>query len=576
MSMKEHYKRLLSEMAQTWARGQEMARDIQAAQKRAEETQAIRDKLFQDLQDIGGDPDYDPNTHLDHAAVVGNRLAIATLNHRKAIWELGKLEGRHKMEQESSALYDVGGKRVVTPRARRPEAAARSQRASRRSRGNIREDLQTPERAAQTTREVRRLGREATRLGKISDEIHKRIYGVYPQELRTVNDLAKLDWNRGFGDIDDMSFPDSVDDYVDAKIAQSEASKRARREREHPTNIYGLGGKIVGTLAAPATGVGREKTAKAFVGKKTATTKPKPKPKASAKKPVKSFKKRLEEALLGESRFQRSLRVDASIARKKAKGITPSPGLVQAGRVASAAVRRGDAIRIASARRTGGVEGAEDMRHHFDIRDAGIRGGAAGKRISDRDAAELAQSVFHDRRDRENQFMADLAKRRPLGESGGPEQHERIENAIFQKGYSDVNVDRLIAASERLRGNIRGRKARRLGPQPFSFGASQYDGTPASLQQFQTIMPLSHGDWREAGGVSSDEIVAAARAGAHPNMTPDLAAEIMRRRLAGLGKAGGGVDNPTFFKDLRRQGLLGPTVRQARERAQSNRNRQTK
>jgi hypothetical protein len=116
-----------------------------------------------------------------------------------------------------------------------------------------------------------------------------------------------MDFSKVIADPFGHDYGDSVDAYIDARMAQGRLSARARREREHPTNIYGRGGKVVGTLASPgkpATGVGRGKTAKAFVGKKTAkkTSTTKPKPKASTKKPVKSFKKRLKEALLGEMR----------------------------------------------------------------------------------------------------------------------------------------------------------------------------------------------------------------------------------------------------------------------------------
>jgi len=298
MSMKEHYKRLLGEMAQTRARGEQMARDISDAQKHSDKTKAIRDKLFQDLQDIGADPDYDPNTHLDAAAETGLDLVAATDNHRDAFLNLVRLQRRNEMEQASRTLYDVDGQRVVTPRARRPEAAARSPRAARRSRGNVREDVQTPERATQTTRDIRRLGREATALGKRSDAIYQGIYGIHPRAARDISSLSKIDFSKVMADPFGVSYGDyagSVDDYIDARMAQGRLSDRARREREHPTNIYGRGGKVVGTLASPgkpATGVGRGKTAKAFVGKKTST----------AKKPVKSFKKRLKEALLGEMR----------------------------------------------------------------------------------------------------------------------------------------------------------------------------------------------------------------------------------------------------------------------------------
>ena len=295
MSMKEQYKRLLGEMAQTRARGEQMARDISDAQKHSDKTKAIRDKLFQDLQDIGADPDYDPNTHLDAAAETGLDLVAATDNHRDAFLNLVRLQRRNEMEQASRTLYDVGGQRVVTPRARRPEAAARSPRASRRSRGNVREDVQTDERATQTTRDIRRLGREATALGKRSDAIYQGIYGIHPRDARDISSLFKMDFSKVMADPFGHDYGDSVDDYIDARMAQGRLSDRARRERNHPTNIYGLGGKVVGTLASPgkpATGVGRGKTAKAFVGKKTSTT----------KKPVKSFKKRLKEALLGEMR----------------------------------------------------------------------------------------------------------------------------------------------------------------------------------------------------------------------------------------------------------------------------------
>ena len=298
MSMKEHYKRLLGEMAQTRARAEQMAGNISDAQKHSDKTKAIRDKLFQDLQDIGADPDYDPNTHLDAAAETGLDLVAATDAHRDAFLKLVRLQHRNEMEQASSTLYDVDGQRVVKPRARRPEAAARSQRASRRSRGNIREDLQTPERATQTTRNIRRLGREAKALGDRSDAIYQGIYGIHPRDARDISSLSKMDFSKVMADPFGVSYgdyPGSVDAYIDARMAQGRLSDRARREREHPTNIYGLGGKVVGTLASPgkpATGVGRGKTAKAFVGKKTSTT----------KKPVKSFKKRLKEALLGEMR----------------------------------------------------------------------------------------------------------------------------------------------------------------------------------------------------------------------------------------------------------------------------------
>jgi len=295
MSMKEQYKRLLGEMAQTRARGEQMARDISDAQKHSDKTKAIRDKLFQDLQDIGADPDYDPNTHLDAAAETGLDLVAATDNHRDAFLNLVRLQRRNEMEQASRTLYDVGGQRVVTPRARRPEAAARSPRASRRSRGNVREDVQTDERATQTTRDIRRLGREATALGKRSDAIYQGIYGIHPRDARDISSLFKMDFSKVMADPFGHDYGDSVDDYIDARMAQGRLSDRARRERNHLTNIYGRGGKVVGTLASPgkpATGVGRGKTAKAFVGKKTSTT----------KKPVKSFKKRLKEALLGEMR----------------------------------------------------------------------------------------------------------------------------------------------------------------------------------------------------------------------------------------------------------------------------------
>jgi hypothetical protein len=307
MSMKEHYKRLLGEMAQTRARGEQMARDISNAQKHSDKTKAIRDKLFQDLQDIGADPDYDPNTHLDAAAETGLDLVAATDNHRDAFLNLVRLQRRNEMEQASRTLYDVDGQRVVTPRARRPEAAARSPRASRRSRGNIREDLQTPERATQTTRNIRSLGREATALGKRSDAIYQGIYGIHPRDARDISSLSKMDFSKVMADPFGHDYGDSVDAYIDARIAQSDASERARNERDHLTKIYGRGGRVVGTLASPgkpATGVGLGKTAQDFVGKKTAkkTSTTKPKPKASTKKQVKSFKKRLKEALLGEMR----------------------------------------------------------------------------------------------------------------------------------------------------------------------------------------------------------------------------------------------------------------------------------
>jgi hypothetical protein len=305
MSMKEHYKRLLGEMAQTRARAEQMAGNISDAQKHSDKTKAIRDKLFQDLQDIGADPDYDPNTHLDAAAETGLDLVAATDAHRDAFLKLVRLQHRNEMEQASRTLYDVDGQRVVKPRARRPQAAAQSQRASRRSRGNIREDLQTPERATQTTRNIRRLGREATALGKRSDAIYQGIYGIHPRDARDISSLSKMDFSKVMADPFGVSYgdyPGSVDAYIDARIAQSEASKRARREREHPTNIYGLGGRVVGRLASPdepATGVGLGKTAKAFVGKVGKKTAKKT---STAKKPVKSFKKRLKEALLGEMR----------------------------------------------------------------------------------------------------------------------------------------------------------------------------------------------------------------------------------------------------------------------------------
>ena len=119
----------------------------------------------------------------------------------------------------------------------------------------VTEDIQIPERQAQTTREVRRLGRAATRLGKRSDAIYKKIYGVDVDKVDTVGDLGRI----GFGGVDpyDTSYPDSVDDYVDAVGATDRAEARAKREREHPTKIYGLGGKIVGTKAS---GVGKTKS----------------------------------------------------------------------------------------------------------------------------------------------------------------------------------------------------------------------------------------------------------------------------------------------------------------------------
>lgn len=119
----------------------------------------------------------------------------------------------------------------------------------------IEEDIQTPERAAETAREVRRLGREATTLGKRSDAIYKKIYGVDVGKVNTVGDLGRI----GFGGVDpyDTSYPDSVDDYVDAVAEKDRAEARAKREREHPTKIYGLGGKIVGTKAS---GVGETKS----------------------------------------------------------------------------------------------------------------------------------------------------------------------------------------------------------------------------------------------------------------------------------------------------------------------------
>jgi hypothetical protein len=296
MSMKEHYKRLLGEMAQTWARAAQMAGDISDAQKHSDKTKAIRDKLFQDLQDIGADPDYDPNTHLDAAAETGLDLVAATDAHRDAFLKLVRLQSRNEMEQASSTLYDVDGQRVVTPRARRPEAAARSQRATG-SRRVVREDLQTPERATQTTSNIIRLGKEAKALGDISDAIYQATYGIHPRDARDISSLSDMNFSNAIANPFDTSYGDSVDAYIDARIEQGEASRRARRERNHPTKIYGRGGKVVGTLASPgrpATGVGIGKTAKAFVGKKTA--------KKTAKKPVKSFKKRLEEALLGEMR----------------------------------------------------------------------------------------------------------------------------------------------------------------------------------------------------------------------------------------------------------------------------------
>ena len=278
MSMKEHYKRLLGEMVQTKERGEEIARQIADAENHVVSTRMGRDLLYHQLVGIGEDPNYDPNTHLAAAAEKGTQLVNAVDRHRLAVQMLARLQGRDEREKKSKQLYVLGGGVAKPP---------------------IREDLQTPERATQTTRNIRRLGREATALGKRSDAIYQGIYGIHPRDARDISSLYKIDFSKVMADPFGRDYGDSVDAYIGARIAQSEASKRARREREHPTNIYGLGGKVVGTLASPgkpATGIGRGKTAKAFVGKKTA------KKTSTAKKPVKSFKKRLEEALLGEMR----------------------------------------------------------------------------------------------------------------------------------------------------------------------------------------------------------------------------------------------------------------------------------
>jgi hypothetical protein len=265
-------------MAQTKERGEEIARQIADAENHVVSTRMGRDLLYHQLVGIGEDPNYDPNTHLGAAAEKGTQLVNAVDRHRLAVQMLARLQGRDEREKKSKQLYVLGGGVAKPP---------------------IREDLQTPERATQTTRNIRRLGREATALGKRSDAIYQGIYGIHPRDARDISSLYKIDFSKVMADPFGHDYGDSVDAYIGARMAQGRLSDRARREREHPTNIYGLGGKVVGTLASPgkpATGVGRGKTAKAFVGKKTA------KKTSTAKKPVKSFKKRLEEALLSEMR----------------------------------------------------------------------------------------------------------------------------------------------------------------------------------------------------------------------------------------------------------------------------------
>ena len=259
-------------MVQTKERGEEIARHIADAENHVVSTRMGRDLLYHQLVGIGEDPNYDPNTHLGAAAEKGAQLVNAVDRHRLAVQMLARLQGRDEREKKSKQLYVLGGGVAKPP---------------------IREDLQTPERATQTTRNIRRLGREATALGKRSDAIYQGIYGIHPRDARDISSLFKMDFSKVIADPFGASdYGGAVDDYIDARMAQGRLSDRARREREHPTNIYGRGGKVVGTLASPgkpATGIGRGKTAKAFVGKKT-------------KKPVKSFKKRLKEALLGEMR----------------------------------------------------------------------------------------------------------------------------------------------------------------------------------------------------------------------------------------------------------------------------------
>jgi hypothetical protein len=140
-------------------------------------------------------------------------------------------------------LDDPAGAVDMAQRGQLPKAATKRPLGTR----PVTEDIQTPERAAETASVVRRLGREATRLGKRSDAIYKKIYGVDVDKVNTVGDLGRI----GFGGVDpyDTSYPDSVDAYVDAVAAKDQAEARAERERKHPTKIYGLGGKIVGTKA---------------------------------------------------------------------------------------------------------------------------------------------------------------------------------------------------------------------------------------------------------------------------------------------------------------------------------------
>jgi hypothetical protein len=325
MSMKEHYKRLLGEMVQTKERGEQIARQIADAENHVVSTRMGRDLLYHQLVGIGEDPNYDPNTHLAAAAEKGAQLVNAVDRHRLAVQMLARLQGRDEREKKSKQLYVLGGGVAKPP---------------------IREDLQTPERATQTTRDIRRLGREATALGKRSDAIYQGIYGIHPRDARDISSLYKIDFSKVMADPFGVSYgdyPGSVDAYIDAAVAQGRLSDRARYERGHPTKIYGRGGKVVGTLASPgkpATGVGRGKTAKAFVGKKGSTT----------KKPVKSFKKRLKEALLGEG--SRPLR------RLTGPGMRPGLSARQIDAMRPADDRKGFLKRVAMAAATAVLGGA--------------------------------------------------------------------------------------------------------------------------------------------------------------------------------------------------------------------------
>jgi hypothetical protein len=330
MSMKEHYKRLLGEMVQTKERGEEIARQIADAENHVVSTRMGRDLLYHQLVGIGEDPNYDPNTHLGAAAEKGAQLVNAVDRHRLAVQMLARLQGRDEREKKSKQLYVLGGGVAKPP---------------------IREDLQTPARATQTTRNIRRLGREATALGDESDAIYQGIYGIHPRDAGDISSLSKMDFSKVMADPFGHDYGDSVDAYIDARMAQGRLSDRARREREHPTKIYGLGGKVVGTLKSPgkpATGVGRGKTEKDFVGKKTA--KKTAKKTSTAKKPVKSFKKRLEEALLGEG--SRPLR------RLTGPGMRPGLSARQIDAMRPADDRKGFLKRVAMAAATAVLGGA--------------------------------------------------------------------------------------------------------------------------------------------------------------------------------------------------------------------------